>query len=285
LNLDIIKISKMKYFALSAALALSANADIEAEINKCSKAINENSTASDYINSQVLNFVSGVAAKTDNYYIKYKAYNGGQSTFVTVTCRYAPWQSNGHPNSPYEDGRHWNRTVAEANNYLQYKDDREALKIWHAANGGTDKWPAKSGGRFRCGYKNENGVSTRAWRQLKPIPVCPNRKEVGATVDFVDPKGECYADVPERRDLSGTAVQFKWDQITTTSGIQACKDYCKTLNFFYAAVQNGDECWCDNSFGSYGKSNGCLKPCKDLDKKGTCGGPSANQVYLSGYKN
>ena len=48
----------------------------------------------------------------------------------------------------------------------------------------------------------------------------------------------------------------------------------------YAAMQNGNECYCGNAYGKYGalSMSRCNKRCAG-DSSVTCGGENANQVF------
>lgn len=237
-----------------------------------------------FIDQQIRN----AGGDPDNYYVKITPVNRGASTFVAVTCKYAPWQDNNHPFSPYDSPRNWSRTEA-ADKFTKYKADREALKVWFKANGASPNWVGKAAAKWRCGNKEgENDM----WRTLPGKVIadlkCPDHDSEGATVnwDQYDPNGACFGDGPER-DMKGFSTQYKWNANTTTDAIQTCKDYCKIGNFIYAGVQNGVECWCDNSFGTYGNKRQDKKDAKcDIDCNDNtgrkCGGAYANQVYLSG---
>jgi hypothetical protein len=179
----------MKLFTLSAAITIGAAAanslkpvdKTVAELSECFGNDREN-----YIHSKI-DAVNGYdTSKRDNYHIVYKSINDGGSTFVTVNCRFAPWQDNDHPRDPYnqKEGRFWNRS--EAGKYKKYKDDRVALKKWMLRHGGTEKWPAGAGGRYRCGWKKQEDNSVLGWVEHKAIPVCPTYNEEHAAVEFVD---------------------------------------------------------------------------------------------------
>ena len=62
-----------------------------------------------------------------------------------------------------------------------------------------------------------------------------------------------------------------------------CVADCKSRNFTYAGVQDGGQCFCDDSFGKYGKvpESDCYKACQS-DASQICGGPWANGVYETG---
>jgi len=57
-----------------------------------------------------------------------------------------------------------------------------------------------------------------------------------------------------------------------------CALLCTQKSSQYAGVQYSDECWCGNSFGSFGTSTNCNMACSG-DATKNCGGPNANGIY------
>lgn len=82
----------------------------------------------------------------------------------------------------------------------------------------------------------------------------------------------CFAD-REQRDLEGPqALQ---------ASPQACINYCAEQEFRFASMQNGNHCFCGNSYGRYGASDACGMCAGRPDEN--CGGTWANAVWeLSG---
>lgn len=226
----------MKLFALSAVLPFTLGTTTEATILETTP-VNDLSNCfgnaqKTFIESKIDAVNGDDASKRDNYRVVYKNINNGGSSFVTVTCRFAPWQHNDVPTDPYNAtaGRIWDKS--EAHKYQPYKADRVALKKWILRHGGTEKWPGGAGGRFRCGYRKEDHGSVLAWRQLKAIPVCPQYDEVNETVEYVD-----TVRVQERLNKNGShlcgstnclSISLVWDNdgtpfdldliVTTPSG-------------------------------------------------------------------
>ncbi len=81
----------------------------------------------------------------------------------------------------------------------------------------------------------------------------------------------CYKD-NEDRDLTGYSF---WDG---QMNLQLCADRCRQKGFKYAAAQNGNQCFCGNSFGKYGESKDCYVRCAGNSNE-ICGGPWANNIY------
>ncbi|MBI4891168.1 MAG: WSC domain-containing protein [Acidobacteria bacterium] len=78
----------------------------------------------------------------------------------------------------------------------------------------------------------------------------------------------CFTDQP-KRDLDGLQ--------THAAGPAACTATCTAKGFKYAAMQAGTFCFCGNSYGRYGISNGC-RACPG-DSSQNCGGSYANAVW------
>jgi hypothetical protein len=61
-----------------------------------------------------------------------------------------------------------------------------------------------------------------------------------------------------------------------------CVSTCRQLNYTYAGVQNGNECWCGNSYGNFGtaasQGRTCNMACPGASAE-NCGGAAANGVY------
>ena len=88
----------------------------------------------------------------------------------------------------------------------------------------------------------------------------------------------CYRDTghPDPRvDKSKRDLNKVW-KIDEKMTVQKCIQMCG--GYRYAAVQYGKHCFCDNSYGKYGKVGNCNMPCAgDVDE--ICGGSWANSVY------
>jgi hypothetical protein len=78
----------------------------------------------------------------------------------------------------------------------------------------------------------------------------------------------CFAD-RRKRDLTGPN--------TVQAGPQACITYCAEQEFRFASMQNGNECFCGESYGRYGASNACVACAGRPDE--ACGGVWANAVW------
>ncbi|WDP86113.1 MAG: hypothetical protein HUN05_14065 [Desulfobacter sp.] len=81
----------------------------------------------------------------------------------------------------------------------------------------------------------------------------------------------CYRDSASR-DLNG--YTFNSNNMTT----QGCMDVCKAKGFRYAATQYVSHCFCSNTYGKYGPSQGCNMKCSGNAAE-ICGGGWANSVY------
>ena len=85
----------------------------------------------------------------------------------------------------------------------------------------------------------------------------------------------CYAD-SSTRDLSYQAYSG-----SATATVQACIAACTSAGYKYAGAQDGNQCFCGNSYGSHGTSSNCTMACAGNSSE-TCGGAWANSVYSTG---
>jgi len=85
----------------------------------------------------------------------------------------------------------------------------------------------------------------------------------------------CFRD-ESNRDLNGAT--WNNSQLTTES----CLKFCTDVGFSYAGTQFGTQCFCGNTYGSYGQSNDCQTPCAGSANQ-LCGGILANSVYHVDY--
>eukprot|EP00941_MAST-03F_sp_MAST-3F-sp1_P001215 g1215.t1 len=89
----------------------------------------------------------------------------------------------------------------------------------------------------------------------------------------------CFRDGPRPRDLSHRSVDENGKSINL-SNAASCVEYCRGKGYVYAGTQWYGECWCGNSYGSYGEvdEKRCDRPCK-LDPTEFCGGGYHNSIY------
>lgn len=95
---------------------------------------------------------------------------------------------------------------------------------------------------------------------------------------YADPEPKylgCYGDGPTR-DVNGTSP-------ISVSTVEECIVYCSGLLFPIAALQDGYQCFCGNTYNKhgYGTSTGCTMACADSDE--ICGGSYANSIYQTGF--
>jgi hypothetical protein len=88
----------------------------------------------------------------------------------------------------------------------------------------------------------------------------------------------CYAD-SLNRDLP-----FQIGGNDPTMSAETCVPLCKAHHFAYAGTQDGNQCWCGDSYGSEGMSSSCTTPCGGNSAE-KCGGPWANSVFATGVAN
>eukprot|EP01113_Clastostelium_recurvatum_P014135 TRINITY_DN17653_c0_g1_i5.p1 TRINITY_DN17653_c0_g1~~TRINITY_DN17653_c0_g1_i5.p1 ORF type:complete len:1080 (+),score=151.93 TRINITY_DN17653_c0_g1_i5:26-3265(+) len=87
----------------------------------------------------------------------------------------------------------------------------------------------------------------------------------------------CHRDITANRDLR--LYRFDSGPSVTYMSVRMCATLCASVNTRYMAVQNGNECFCGNSYGSAGNATNCNVPCANNPSGGLCGGPEANDVY------
>jgi hypothetical protein len=84
----------------------------------------------------------------------------------------------------------------------------------------------------------------------------------------------CFGDNAGRRDLSGAS------SVGATNTPAQCLSFCKGAGYAYAAVEFGTQCFCGNTYGSYGPSAGCTSACAG-DATQVCGGFDAESVFAT----
>jgi len=82
----------------------------------------------------------------------------------------------------------------------------------------------------------------------------------------------CYGDNANSRDLWAASSS------ANVGSVAACAAYCLTYYTPYFGLQNGDQCYCGYSYGSYGTSAACTTKCVSNIAQ-MCGGVSVNSVY------
>jgi len=85
----------------------------------------------------------------------------------------------------------------------------------------------------------------------------------------------CYIDNLSR-DLPYQALQ-------TGATVENCRNACGVRQYYYSGLQNGDQCWCGNTYGFLGTapSTDCNIKCTSNSKE-LCGGVYRNSIYLVG---
>lgn len=81
----------------------------------------------------------------------------------------------------------------------------------------------------------------------------------------------CFKD-DSKRDLDGHNF---YDRNMTTD---LCVSTCRAKGFSHAGTQYASYCFCGNTFGKFGKSDGCNTKCTG-NRDETCGGTWANAIY------
>ena len=89
----------------------------------------------------------------------------------------------------------------------------------------------------------------------------------------------CFKDETGKPDLL-----YQSPLRNSSKNISTCVQECSSKYFMYPGLQNAEFCFCGNSFGRYGPSDKCRKPCSNGAKFEVCGGFEANSVYKTNVK-
>jgi hypothetical protein len=111
-----------------------------------------------------------------------------------------------------------------------------------------------------------------AWRAT--VYATGNGPFLGLPMKPAVPRLGCFADNSGDRPMT---------QISMSGPVyvQRCINSCFTNGYTFAALRNGNECWCAGTEGDYSKhgvSTGCNRECGG-SASGNCGGNSAYTVY------
>ncbi|CAH1798175.1 unnamed protein product [Owenia fusiformis] len=117
---------------------------------------------------------------------------------------------------------------------------------------------------------------------------CPGNKETmcGAVyrnsiyiVGHKDTYIGCFVDVTSNRDMSNLQGFFPASHVTPNS-LSFCSRRCRANGFKYMGVQNGQDCWCSNTYGKHGEAHhsSCNIPCPGY-RDDMCGGLHRNSIY------
>jgi len=114
-------------------------------------------------------------------------------------------------------------------------------------------------------------LASTVWARDAAPPLFPgaavDKATVGCFKDAGDPQGTA------NRDLDGSISS---NPAMTNS---MCLSQCSAQGFQFGGTQAGTYCFCGNSYGKYGPSNGCSTPCAG-DRTVACGGIWANSIYF-----
>ena len=113
-----------------------------------------------------------------------------------------------------------------------------------------------------------NGLNSRDFTVLKLSLILKKKKKKIASC----PTGQ-YSLESNTRDLPVNAF------IGANAKVETCVSACSTYS--YIGLQNGDECYCGNSYGFYGNisDSDCSEPCAG-DGSQNCGGTLKNSIYF-----
>ena len=84
----------------------------------------------------------------------------------------------------------------------------------------------------------------------------------------------CYQDGDENDRVMDVLVK-------RGASVSECRNFCQIIDHPYAAIQNGEYCFCGKSMQGMVTSTNCNSPCFDSSDQ-FCGGNQANSIYMSG---
>ncbi|CAH1801778.1 unnamed protein product [Owenia fusiformis] len=89
----------------------------------------------------------------------------------------------------------------------------------------------------------------------------------------------CFIDATNTRDLSNVQGYFPSSHATPNT-LEFCESLCRPQGFQYIGLQNGQDCWCSNSYGNHGEvpDSDCNTACPG-DPNTMCGGVFRNSIY------
>jgi hypothetical protein len=87
----------------------------------------------------------------------------------------------------------------------------------------------------------------------------------------------CWSDGALVADVTTRAVPALW-YANSYNTIEACAAVCAYHGYVYAAVENGEQCYCGHSYGSQGPATGCAIRCPG-NLSETCGDFGKEDVY------
>ena len=125
-------------------------------------------------------------------------------------------------------------------------------------------------------------ISTRLLAMFKTEPpLCPPASPPAGPPAGTDSLG-CYADAAGGGRIRDLPKLAEGKMPASAQPVEQCGQACNS-SFRYIGLQDGDECWCGNSFGSQGKlaDKYCNKPCLPPGDNTSCGGPGANSVWVN----
>ncbi|ELT91532.1 hypothetical protein CAPTEDRAFT_193207 [Capitella teleta] len=87
----------------------------------------------------------------------------------------------------------------------------------------------------------------------------------------------CYkdSDISNGYDLRGKEVTFE------TLSLVSCLEQCGQSGYPYAALQEGQKCFCGDTYGAYGLVTDAAKSCNYTCSGDSCGGHLANDIYYT----
>lgn len=200
---------------------------------------NGNLCTTDALNDIVrANLPSG--ARFEDYVVRHRVAKNKVSDFGHAHCKASPWQ--GQNTNPY-DHKH---NEALEDQFAEFVEDNKFRDGWILRNGGTEEFPAGSGGFFYC---LEKSGDRGTWVMSKELPRCPHHDEAGAWNALAQPDPVCDATEPESTEtLCGNCLNFQNDRVSfdletrhLSDGMENWNDRDYTLHDIPAFMSSASE--------------------------------------------
>ena len=97
----------------------------------------------------------------------------------------------------------------------------------------------------------------------------------------------CFTDMINGQRVLSKASQNAYTSTIVPVTVESCIDFCSLRGYSMAGLEDGMQCWCDNSMntanGNGGSSGLCNLPCRSNPKQ-ICGGALGSMGVISVYQ-
>ena len=178
--------------------------------------------------------------------------------------------SQGNPVILRSDGTwsYLNNSSAECKNYARQSIDQHQTNLNWQCGFNDLAWHGDYQRHYNyCVKATKGSYKAQTKQRQSALTQC------SATTNAAPQYLGCYID-KEQRDLKGELL--KSDNLTT----QTCVSQCRKQGYKYAATQYAKQCFCGNTYGSYGRTSDaeCNIACLGNPNQ-RCGGGWRNSVY------